>query len=109
MRRARTRAGVVYPNGPNQRGPLRTWNAGHCCACARDQQIDDVGFMATLLDPLAAQHPVDPARVYVNGMPKDRAVKRYRVQDNGHAWPGGEPSTRRGDRPSQAIDATAAM
>jgi polyhydroxybutyrate depolymerase len=41
--------------------------------------------------------------------PNGRAVELYLVQDNGHAWPGGQPGTRRGDRPSQAIDATAAM
>jgi polyhydroxybutyrate depolymerase len=212
----RERVLVVYPNGSSRLGPLRTWNAGHCCAYARDQQIDDVGFMAALLDTLAAQYPVDPARVYVTGMsngammshrlarelsdriaaiapvvgalfgdeptpagpvamlafngardalippdgggtgrdvaggfggmqtrpyaeqgaywarangctgapvvttsgalvrtryscPNGRAVELYLVQDNGHAWPGGQPGTRRGDRPSQAIDATAAM
>lgn len=39
----------------------------------------------------------------------DFAVELYQVTDGGHAWPGGRPGSRRGDRPSNAIDATAAM
>lgn len=212
----RERVLVVYPNGSSRLGPLRTWNAGHCCAYAREQQIDDVGFINALLDTLEATYPVDRARIYVTGMsngammshrlarelshriaaiapvvgalfgdesmpagpvamlafngaldqlipadgggdgravaggfggmrtrpvaeqgdywarangctgaptvstrdalvhtqyrcPNGRAVALYLVQDNGHAWPGGQAGTRRADVPSRAIDATAAM
>jgi polyhydroxybutyrate depolymerase len=33
-------------------------------------------------------------------------VQLYLVKDNGHAWPGGQPGSARGDTPSTAIDAT---
>ena len=33
-------------------------------------------------------------------------VTFYLVKDNGHAWPGGEPGSRRGDTPSTAMNAT---
>jgi len=212
----RERVLVIYPNGTSRLGPLRTWNAGHCCAYARDAQVDDVGFINALLDTLEATYPVDRARVYVTGMsngamlshrvarelshriaaiapvvgalfgdelpptgpvamlafnggpdalipphgggdgrasaggfngrrtrpyteqgdywarangctgapsistrgallhtryrcPNGRAVALYLVQDNGHAWPGGQAGSRRADGPSRAIDATTAM
>lgn len=37
------------------------------------------------------------------------AVELYQLKDNGHAWPGGQAGSRRGDRPSDAIDATEVM
>lgn len=33
-------------------------------------------------------------------------VQLYLVKDNGHAWPGGQPGSARGDTPSTALDAT---
>jgi polyhydroxybutyrate depolymerase len=36
-------------------------------------------------------------------------VELYQLKDNGHAWPGGEAGSRRGDRPSDALDATDVM
>lgn len=38
--------------------------------------------------------------------PSGRDVTLILVKDNGHAWPGGQPGSRQGDRPSTAIDAT---
>jgi polyhydroxybutyrate depolymerase len=35
-----------------------------------------------------------------------RAVEIYLVKDNGHAWPGGNKGSRRGDEPSTALSAT---
>ena len=35
-----------------------------------------------------------------------RAVELYLIKDNGHAWPGGQKGSRRGDEPSLALDAT---
>lgn len=57
---------AVFPEGT---GPLRlhTWNAGGCCGSARREGVDDVGFVAALLDDLARRIPVDPARVYATG------------------------------------------
>ncbi len=59
---------VVYPNGPGRFADrLLTWNAGTCCACALTQKIDDVSFVAALLDDLARRAPIDRSRVYATG------------------------------------------
>ncbi len=61
---------VVYPEGTGAREglPLLTWNAVHCCGPAMQRAVDDVGFIAAMLDELQRTLPVDPARVYVTGM-----------------------------------------
>ena len=59
---------VAYPEGTSRRRPLFTWNAGHCCGYAMEQQVDDVGFISALIDELSATHRVDRKRVYVTGM-----------------------------------------
>jgi polyhydroxybutyrate depolymerase len=38
--------------------------------------------------------------------PSGRSVELLLVKDNGHAWPGGKPGSRRGDKPSTAQNAT---
>ena len=38
--------------------------------------------------------------------PANSAVELYLVKDNGHAWPGGQPGSRRGDAPTAAVNAT---
>ena len=38
--------------------------------------------------------------------PAGRDVALYLVKDNGHAWPGGKPGSRRGDKPSESLNAT---
>lgn len=61
---------AVYPDGsPAKRAErLRTWNAGHCCAAAMAAHVDDVGFIAAIIDTLTASGRADPTRVYVTGM-----------------------------------------
>lgn len=61
---------VVYPDGTSRRGPLLTWNAGHCCGPAMEDRVDDVGFINALIDTLSARHPIDPARIYATGISK---------------------------------------
>jgi polyhydroxybutyrate depolymerase len=59
---------VAYPAGTGPMGDrLLTWNARHCCGRAMGQQVDDVGFIARLIDTLVARAGIDPARVYVTG------------------------------------------
>jgi polyhydroxybutyrate depolymerase len=59
---------VVYPNGA---GPFPdkylTWNAGHCCGWAWQRDVDDLGFIAALLERLNGQYTLDPDRLYVTG------------------------------------------
>lgn len=206
---------AVYPNGTGRfRNALFTWNAGHCCGSAMRAGVDDVGFIAALIDDVVERFGGDPTRVYVTGMsngammahrlgrelsgkvaaiapvvgglfgdeekpsrpvaaiiingaldksipeaggatggrfqgawdgarlapggyqgefwagangcapapekeapsanvilwrydcPAGREVLRYVVEDNAHAWPGGEKGGRRGDQPSQSLRAT---
>ncbi|MCC7123816.1 MAG: polyhydroxybutyrate depolymerase [Acidobacteria bacterium] len=77
---ARERFIVVYPNGTGGReGTLRrraarerdillTWNAGHCCASAMVNRVDDVRFIEQVIDELVASGRGDATRVYVTGM-----------------------------------------
>ena len=58
---------VVYPNGSGS-GRFLTWNAGHCCQFAMEQDIDDIALLAALIDDLVARGEADPTRIYVTGM-----------------------------------------
>ena len=61
---------AVYPDGTaaTDRRVRLTWNAGHCCAAAMENAVDDVGFVAAIIDALTASGQADPSRVYVTGM-----------------------------------------
>lgn len=56
---------TVYPDGT---GVIQTWNAGGCCGGAVRDDVDDVGFVAALLDHLEAELCVDTRRVFASGM-----------------------------------------
>ena len=58
---------AVYPNGTGRGSRLLTWNAGFCCGHALKEGVDDVAFVARLIDDLIRRGGVDPARVYVVG------------------------------------------
>lgn len=53
---------VVFPDGVS-----RTWNGGACCGQAVTRGIDDVGFLAALIEHLASTLPVDRDRVFMTG------------------------------------------
>jgi polyhydroxybutyrate depolymerase len=60
---------AVYPQGSGGiAGKLRTWNAGSCCGSAMQQRVDEIAFVAALLDDLAATVAIDRARVYATGI-----------------------------------------
>jgi polyhydroxybutyrate depolymerase len=56
---------LVYPQGT---GVLPSWNAGACCGTAAQSNLDDVGFVGSLLDVLEAKLCVDKKRVFATGM-----------------------------------------
>jgi polyhydroxybutyrate depolymerase len=48
---------VAFPNGASRLpgGRLATWNAGACCAYARDGKSDDVGFARAVVGAIGAR------------------------------------------------------
>ena len=60
---------AVYPQGSGGiAGKLKTWNAGTCCGHAMQQRIDEIAFVAALLDDLQATVAIDRARIYATGI-----------------------------------------
>jgi polyhydroxybutyrate depolymerase len=68
---------LVEPNGTGPDESTRTWNAGACCGSSIGT-VDDVGFLAAVLDRVAADLPVDPERVYLAGF-SNGAMLAYRA------------------------------
>ncbi|NDJ35407.1 MAG: prolyl oligopeptidase family serine peptidase [Chloroflexi bacterium] len=54
---------VVYPQGIDQ-----NWADGRGATGPDQTGVDDVNFILTLLDALAAEYAIDPARVYATGI-----------------------------------------
>lgn len=44
------------------------WNAGHCCGLPVDLDIDDVGFLAALINRLRELFLIDGTRIYAAGI-----------------------------------------
>lgn len=60
---------AVYPDGTGRLDrAVLTWNAGSCCGRAMDEQVDDVAFVATLIDHVERRYAGDRRRIYVTGM-----------------------------------------
>jgi polyhydroxybutyrate depolymerase len=53
---------VAFPDGLDG-----TWNGGSCCGQSARKNVDDVGFLAALIQDLERTAPVDPTRVFVTG------------------------------------------
>ena len=61
---------VVFPTGHGRlkSGKLATWNAGHCCGAARDDNTDDVGFVRAIHTELRQHVQIDAQKVFAAGM-----------------------------------------
>ena len=57
---------AVFPEGTNFAG-VTTFGAQMWNASGSDAGIDDVGFFASMVSQLAADHPLDPSRVFLTG------------------------------------------
>jgi polyhydroxybutyrate depolymerase len=68
---------VAYPEGIGIFGLLQHWNAGHCCAKAADDGVDDVGFLAEVIATVRRKLSVDPGRIYMAGM-SNGGMRAYR-------------------------------
>lgn len=71
---------AVFPNGisPARSGMLATWNAGNCCARARDENVDDVGFLRAVIADVRRRASIDDRRVYAIGM-SNGGMTSYRL------------------------------
>lgn len=59
---------VVAPLGTARReGGMRNWNAGHCCAYAFLERLDEAGFMDAVVEDAVERFGVDGGQVYVAG------------------------------------------
>jgi len=78
---------VVYPDGSDKSRPLLnmlgkpgflTWNAGGCCGYARDNNVDDVGFIRALVQAVIKDNGADPKQVYATGI-SNGGMMAYRL------------------------------
>jgi polyhydroxybutyrate depolymerase len=71
---------VVFPSGFSRlnSGKLATWNAGTCCAGARDRNVDDVGFVRAIIGNVTRQLDIDRNRIYATGM-SNGGMMTYRL------------------------------
>ncbi len=71
---------LVFPNGISRfrSGLFATWNAGDCCGAARNENVDDVGFIRVALERVMGQLNIDRQRVYATGM-SNGAMMAYRL------------------------------
>lgn len=60
---ARERFVVAYPDGVG-----RMWNAGFCCLAPWRADVDDVGFLESLVGFVGAGRRIDPNAVFVAGL-----------------------------------------
>ncbi len=58
---------VLYPNCIGLFGFLQHWNSGHCCGKAMHDNVDDVGFLTTVIEDVCGRFNVDRDRVYMVG------------------------------------------
>lgn len=48
-------------------GYMRSWNAGTCCGGAKKKQVDDVGFIKTLVKKVSKDYCINPKKVAATG------------------------------------------
>jgi polyhydroxybutyrate depolymerase len=65
---------VVYPNGIG-----KNWNDGRIFAGSEPHRrnIDDVAFIARVIDAVAWEHPIDPKRIYATGISNGGIFSHY--------------------------------
>lgn len=71
---------AVFPNGFSklQSGKFATWNAGNCCGGARDNKVDDVGFIRQVVTMVSGKINIDRQRIYATGM-SNGGMMAYRL------------------------------
>ena len=71
---------VVFPNGYSKfkSGKFATWNAGSCCADARDKNIDDVGFVKKIIGSVTRELSINHRMIFATGM-SNGGMMSYRL------------------------------
>jgi polyhydroxybutyrate depolymerase len=73
---------VAFPDGTRilPRRENAVWNGGACCGVAAEgrRNVDDVGFIAKLIEAVSADYAVDSGRVYATGH-SNGAIMSYRL------------------------------
>jgi len=61
---------VVYPDGTGRLSDeiILTWNGGHCCGYAQEENVDDVGFVRAMVAELESEANIDSKRIYATGL-----------------------------------------
>ena len=83
---------IVYPdavpgyNLPTDTQENQAWNAGWCCAHASRENIDDVGFIAQVVNLTLESHNVDATRVYASGWSNGCAMVQRLAMDLSHVF-----------------------
>lgn len=61
---------LAYPEGTGKDlagKHFGSWNAGRCCSSAKDENIDDVGFIREMIAKLKTDFNIDEKRIYATG------------------------------------------
>lgn len=70
---------AVYPEGSgDDTGFPQSWNAGGCCPFANLDDVNDVAFLAAVVDKVRNDHSTDPNRTWVIGH-SNGAMMAYRL------------------------------
>lgn len=71
---------IVFPNGfsPFASGKLATWNADKCCGKARNNNVDDIGFVKQMVTNITRQVNINPHKIYAIGM-SNGGMMAYRI------------------------------
>lgn len=72
---------VVFPDGVGlgaDADKLRTWNGGYCCGTAAKQNVDDVAFLAAMIDAIVGEYDVDTDRIFAAGH-SNGGIMSYRL------------------------------
>lgn len=58
---------LAYPDGTPDRRDLQFWNATDACCNFFGSEVDDVAYLAAVVDHVRSLHTVDPKRIFLAG------------------------------------------
>ena len=94
---------VPYQGGPPGGRFSRAWDG-----TPTKPALEQAAFWANVNEctKIPDKHDQGPFVLWRYHCPAGRGVELYLIKDNGHAWPGGQQSSRRGDKPSTSLSGT---